>query len=63
MKRAFIETLGMLACASFGIGVAWLAVVVLDLPDPSGATNVIALILALVVTFASWSVLRKRLRP
>jgi hypothetical protein len=62
MRRAPIEASGMLACAGVGVGCSWLAVVALDLPDPSGATNVFALVVAFGVTFASWSVLRKRLR-
>jgi hypothetical protein len=62
MRRAAVGALGILACASFGAGVAWLAVVALGLPDPSGATNVFGLLVAFGVTFATWSALRKRLR-
>jgi hypothetical protein len=62
MKRALIESLGMLACASFGVGCAWLLVRLLGLPDPSGATNAFAYVVAFGVTFAAWGVLRKRLR-
>lgn len=62
MRRALIEALGMLACAGFGLGCSWLLVKALGLPDPSGATNAFAYLVAFVVTFASWSALRKRLR-
>lgn len=62
VRRAAIEAVGMLACASFGAGVAWLLVLLLGLPDPNGATNVFGLLVALVTTFVSWGVLRKRLR-